>query len=62
MFELIKKNSYMHLQGYCMPLVQYFYISAHDDAGTAGVLSGGDYICGVFWAWIWTLGLVAWGP
>ena len=26
----------MHLQGYCMPLVQYFYISAQDDAGTAG--------------------------
>ena len=42
----------MHLEGYCVPLVQYFYISAQeeDDAGTAGVLSGGDYISGVFWA------------
>ena len=47
----------MHLQGYCVPLVQYFYISAQeeDDAGTAGVLCGGDFFSGMFWAW--TLGL-----
>jgi len=44
-------------------LVQYFYISAQeeDDAGTAGVLSGGDYFGGVFWAWAWrSWGLGAW--
>ena len=57
MFELILKISFRHLQGYCVPLVQYFYISAQeeDDAGTAGVLCGGDYFGGMFWAW--TLGL-----
>ena len=46
-------------------MVQYFYISAQeeDDAGTAGVLSGGDYIGGVFWAWAWRSGgLEVWGP
>ena len=46
-------------------MVQYFYISAQeeDDAGTAGVLSGGDYIGGMFWAWTLALGLEAsaWG-
>ena len=53
----------MHLQKYCVPLVQYFYISAQeeDDAGTAGVLSGGVFIGGVFWAWAWrSSGLGAW--
>ena len=51
-------------------MVQYFYISAQeeDDAGTAGVLSGGDYTSGMFWAWALGLGtygpggLGAWGP
>ena len=46
-------------------MVHYFYISAQeeDDAGTAGVLSGGDYIGGVFWAWAWRSGgLEVWGP
>ena len=53
MFELILKISFKHLQRYCVPLVQYFYISAQkqDDAGTAGVLSCGEYIGGMFWAW-----------
>jgi hypothetical protein len=34
------------------------YISAQeeDDAVTAGVLRGGDYIGGVFWAWAWRAG------
>ena len=61
MFELIKKKI-RHLQGYGVPLVQYFYISAQeeDDAGTAGVLSGGDYTSGMFWAW--ALGLGTYGP
>ena len=27
-----------------------FHCTEEDDAGTAGVLSGGDYISGVFWA------------
>ena len=53
MFELILKKCFRHLQGYCVPLVQYFYISAQeeDNVGRAGVLSGGDYIGGMFWAW-----------
>ena len=53
MFELILKISFKHLQRYCVPLVQYFYISAQEenDAGTAGVLCGGDYFGGMFWAW-----------
>ena len=35
----------------------YFFISAQeeDDAGTAGVLNGGDYIGGIFR--VWALGL-----
>ena len=43
-------------------MVQYFYISAQeeDDTGTAGVLSGGDYTSGMFWAW--ALGLGTYGP
>ena len=43
-------------------MVRYFYIFAQeeDDAGTAGVLSGGDYTSGMFWAW--ALGLGAYGP
>ena len=57
MFELILKISLKHLQRFCVPLVQYFYISAQEenDAGTAGVLCGGDYFGVMFWAW--TLGL-----
>ena len=33
----------MHLQGYCVLMVQYIYMFAQeeDDAGTAGVLMGG---------------------
>ena len=42
----------MHLQGYCVLMVQYIYISAQerDDAGTAGVLMGGgnSYSSGPF--------------
>ena len=42
----------MHLQGYCVLMVQYIYISAQerDDAGTAGVLMGGgnNYSSGLF--------------
>ena len=52
----------MDLQGYCVVMVYYIYISAQerDDAGTAGVLMGGgnNYISGLFqllpwvyWAW-----------
>ena len=35
----------MHLQGYCVLMVQYIYMFAQeeDDAGTAGVLIGGGY-------------------
>ena len=42
----------MHLQGYCVLMVQYIYISAQerDGAGTAGVLMGGgdNYSSGLF--------------
>ena len=69
MFKLIlKKNSLRNLQWYCVPLVQYFYISAQEeeDAGIVGVLSDRDYIGGMFWAWSRGLGPEngpgAWGP
>ena len=54
MLKLIEeKKSFRHLQGFCVPLVQYFNISAQeeDNARTARVLSGGEYIGGMFWAW-----------
>ena len=42
----------MDLQGYCVVMVHYIYISAQerDDAGTAGVLMGGgnNYSSGLF--------------
>ena len=45
----------MHLQGYCVLMVQYIYISAQerDDAGIAGVLMGGgnSYSSGPFQLW-----------
>ena len=52
----------MHLKGYCVLRLQYFYIFAQekDDAGTAGVLMGGgnnyssglfQLLPGVYWDW-----------
>ena len=52
----------MHLQWYCVLMIQYIYISAQewDDAGTAGVLMGGgnnyrsgliQLLPGVYWDW-----------
>ena len=45
----------MHLQGYCVLMVQYIFISAQkrDDAGIAGALMGGgnSYSSGPFHFW-----------
>ena len=42
----------MHLQVFCVLMIQYIYMSAQeeDDAGTAGVLMGGgnNYSSGLF--------------